>query len=468
MNEQILERLRAAVGAAHVLTDEEATAPYLVDWTKRFRGKAPVVRPASTGEVSAVMRIASETGTPVVPQCGGTTLVGGSIPDATGGEIVLSLGRMNRIEEIDAMNDTVTVQAGVILEELHRAVEEKGRFFPLSFGAKGSAQIGGTLATNAGGTAVLRYGNMRDLCLGLEVVLPDGRVWSALRGLRKDNTGYDLKQLFIGSEGTLGVITRAVLKLYPPPAGRQCALAGVASPADAVKLLARARTAAGPALTGFELMQSKCLERVHRQLPAVALPGPVSDCPWWVLIEFSCPPEQGVSLEEVLAGAFEEGEVANAYLAQSLGDAEAFWLIRESIPEADASVGNNLHNDISLKISEIPEFLEVTVRRLTEAYPWLDPSLYGHLGDGNLHFNIGSIPSNLAFENEEGIREITYEECVKRNGSISAEHGIGQLKRGHFLKLKDPLELELMVRISRELDPKGIMNPGKLLPGRDA
>lgn len=467
MDQQIIDRLKQAVGEKYVLTDEESTKSYLIDWTKRFMGKAVVVRPANTAEVSAVMKIANETRTPVVPHCGGTTLTGASIPDDSGRAILLSLGRMNHIEVIDTVNDTVTLEAGVILEDLHKAVEAKGRLFPLSFGAKGSCQIGGTLATNAGGTAVLRYGNMRDLCLGIEAVLPDGRVWTALRGLRKDNTGYDLKQLFIGSEGTLGVITRAVLKLYPLPAGRQTALIGVEDPGKAVELLEKVRSAAGSALTGFELMQSKCLKRVHEQLPAVGLPGPVDDCPWWVLCELSCSPENGISLEEILGEAFEDGLVANAYLAQSLQDSEAFWLIRESIPEADASVGNNLHNDISLKITEIPEFLDVTVKRLFEAYPWLDPSLYGHLGDGNLHFNIGSIPYNLAFENEEGIREITYEETVKRNGSISAEHGIGQLKREHFLQLKDPLELELMVRISKALDPNGIMNPGKLLPDRE-
>ena len=233
-----------------------------------------------------------------------------------------------------------------------------------------------------------------------------------------------------------------------------------------MKLLNECRTAAGPYLTGFELMQSKCLVRVHEQLPDIGLPGPVDDCPWWVLAEVSCSPDSGPSLEEILGKAFEDGIVKNAYLAQSLKESEAFWKIRESIPEADARVGNNLHNDISLKIALIPEFLDVTVRRLKDAYPWLDPSLYGHLGDGNLHFNIGSIPSNLAFENEEGIRKITYEETVKRNGSISAEHGIGQLKREHFLQLKDPLELELMVKISHALDPNGIMNPGKLLPDR--
>ena len=466
MNAEIIEKLKAAVGEKYDLTEDEATKPFLVDWTKRFVGKAVVVRPANTEEVSRVVRIANETRTPVVPQAGGTTLVGGSIPDDSGNAILLSLSRLNKIEDIDTVNDTVTVEAGVILEDLHKAVEEKGRFFPLSFGSKGSAEIGGNLATNAGGTAVLRYGNMRDLCLGLEVVLPDGRIWTALRGLRKDNTGYDLKQLFIGSEGTLGVITRAVLKLYPQPIGNQTALVGVESPDDAVKLLNECRTAAGPYLTGFELMQSKCLVRVHEQLPDIGLPGPVDDCPWWVLAEVSCSPDSGPSLEEILGKAFEDGIVKNAYLAQSLKEFEAFWKIRESIPEADARVGNNLHNDISLKIALIPEFLDVTVRRLKDAYPWLDPSLYGHLGDGNLHFNIGSIPSNLAFENEEGIRKITYEETVKRNGSISAEHGIGQLKREHFLQLKDPLELELMVKISHALDPNGIMNPGKLLPDR--
>ena len=467
MNEEIVRRLKEAVGEQHVLTGEKETAPFLIDWTKRFKGKAVVVRPGSTEEVSRVLKIANETKTPVVPQAGATTLTGGSIPDASGRAILLSVSRLNKVEDIDTANDTVTVGAGVILENLHKAVEEKGRFFPLSFAAKGSAEIGGALATNAGGTAVLRYGNMRDLCLGLEVVLPDGRVITALNGLRKDNTGYDLKQLFIGSEGTLGVITRAVLKLCPLPKGRQTALVGVACPEAAVELLRRTRNGAGPYLTGFELMQAKCLIRVHEQLPDIGLPGPVDDCPWWVLVEVSCSADNGPNLESILGDAFEAGEVVNAYLAQSLKDSVAFWSIRESIPDADARVGNNLHNDVSLKIALIPEFLSVTVKRLREAYPWLDPSLYGHLGDGNIHFNIGSIPYNLAFENEEGIRKITYEEVVKRNGSISAEHGIGQLKREHFLQLKNPIELELMQRISRAIDPNGIMNPGKLLPDRE-
>lgn len=461
----IVSALRAIVGEANVLTEEADKAGYLVDWSNRFHGKtAAVVRPANTEEVSRVMALAYETGTIVVPQSGNTSLVGGGTPSQKGDAILLSLSRMNKIEEIDVVNDTMTVEAGVILEKAQQAARDAGRLFPLSFAAEGTACLGGCIATNAGGTAVLRYGNTRELVLGLEVVLSDGRVVNMLRGLRKDNTGYDLKQLFIASEGTLGVITRAVVKLFTLPQASYTALVGVTDPHKACQLLAAVKTAAGPALTGFELMQAKCIERVGEQIESVTLPGDVSSAPWWCLVELSYARDPGTNpLEAILEKQFEEENVIDAFLANSVKDSRALWAIRESIPSADAHVGGNLHNDVSIEISDIADFVDEALEALNKRFDWIDPSVFGHLGDGNLHFNIGSIPPNLAFENEEGIRETVYAVVSRHNGSISAEHGIGQLKRAHFLQLKDPLELELMGAIKHALDPKGILNPGKLL-----
>ena len=461
----IVSALRAIVGEANVLTEEADKAGYLVDWSNRFHGKtAAVVRPTNTEEVSRVMALAYETGTIVVPQSGNTSLVGGGTPSQKGDAILLSLSRMNKIEEIDVVNDTMTVEAGVILEKAQQAARDAGRLFPLSFAAEGTACLGGCIATNAGGTAVLRYGNTRELVLGLEVVLSDGRVVNMLRGLRKDNTGYDLKQLFIASEGTLGVITRAVVKLFTLPQASYTALVGVADPHKACQLLAAVKTAAGPALTGFELMQAKCIERVGEQIESVTLPGDVSSAPWWCLVELSYARDPGTNpLEAILEKQFEEENVIDAFLANSVKDSRALWAIRESIPSADAHVGGNLHNDVSIEISDIADFVDEALEALNKRFDWIDPSVFGHLGDGNLHFNIGSIPPNLAFENEEGIRETVYAVVSRHNGSISAEHGIGQLKRAHFLQLKDPLELELMGAIKHALDPKGILNPGKLL-----
>ena len=459
----IVSALRAIVGEANVLTEEADKAGYLVDWSNRFHGKtAAVVRPANTEEVSRVMALAYETGTIVVPQSGNTSLVGGGTPSQKGDAILLSLSRMNKIEEIDVVNDTMTVEAGVILEKAQQAARDAGRLFPLSFAAEGTACLGGCIATNAGGTAVLRYGNTRELVLGLEVVLSDGRVVNMLRGLRKDNTGYDLKQLFIASEGTLGVITRAVVKLFTLPQASYTALVGVADPHKACQLLAAVKTAA--ALTGFELMQAKCIERVGEQIESVTLPGDVSSSPWLCLVELSYARDPDTNpLEAILEKQFEEENVIDAFLANSVKDSRALWAIRESIPSADAHVGGNLHNDVSIEISDIADFVDEALEALNKRFDWIDPSVFGHLGDGNLHFNIGSIPPNLAFENEEGIRETVYAVVSRHNGSISAEHGIGQLKRAHFLQLKDPLELELMGAIKHALDPKGILNPGKLL-----
>lgn len=461
-----IDDLRQIVGDGNVLTDAKQQESYLNEWTNRFHGKAvAVVRPASTEEVSRILALCNEKSVPVVTQSGNTSLVAGATPDETGRAVLLTLSRMNKVESIDPINDTMTVQAGLVLEKAQQAARDAGRLFPLSFAAQGTACLGGCIATNAGGTAVLRYGNTRELVLGLEAVLPDGRILNMLRGLRKDNTGYDLKQLFIASEGTLGVITRAVLKLFPLPAGTFTALVGVEDVNKACALLTRVKAACGPALTGFELMQAKCIERVAEQIPAVSVRADVSTAPWWCLVELSYSREPSANpLEAVLESAFEAGEAVDAVIANSVKDGRELWAIRESIPSADAHVGGNLHNDVSLEISEIPAFVEETLSNLKARFDWVDPSVFGHLGDGNLHFNIGSIPAPLAFENEEGIREIVYERVVAHNGSISAEHGIGQLKRAHFLQLKNPQELQVMVQIKKTLDPKGILNPGKLLP----
>lgn len=461
-----IDDLRQIVGDGNVLTDAKQQESYLNEWTNRFHGKAvAVVRPASTEEVSRILALCNEKSVPVVTQSGNTSLVAGATPDETGRAVLLTLSRMNKVESIDPINDTMTVQAGLVLEKAQQAARDAGRLFPLSFAAQGTACLGGCIATNAGGTAVLRYGNTRELVLGLEAVLPDGRILNMLRGLRKDNTGYDLKQLFIASEGTLGVITRAVLKLFPLPAATFTALVGVEDVNKACALLTRVKAACGPALTGFELMQAKCIERVAEQIPAVSVRADVSTAPWWCLVELSYSREPSANpLEAVLESAFEAGEAVDAVIANSVKDGRELWAIRESIPSADAHVGGNLHNDVSLEISEIPAFVEETLSNLKARFDWVDPSVFGHLGDGNLHFNIGSIPAPLAFENEEGIREIVYERVVAHNGSISAEHGIGQLKRAHFLQLKNPQELQVMVQIKKTLDPKGILNPGKLLP----
>ncbi|MEG1833925.1 MAG: FAD-binding oxidoreductase [Burkholderiaceae bacterium] len=466
----LTEHLAAAVGPANVLTAEHDTAPYLSDWRGRYHGRAQaVVRPGSTAEVAAVVRLAAATGTPIVPQSGNTGLVGGGTPDESGRAIVLSLTRLRRIRSVDTANDTLTVEAGCTLHEVQAAAQAVGRLFPLSLAAEGTATIGGNLATNAGGTQVLRYGNARDLCLGLEVVLASGEIWHGLRALRKDNTGYDLKHCFIGAEGTLGVITAAVLKLYPAPRARMTALAALPSVAAAVQLLARARNAAGPLLTGFELMSDACIAKVAEQLPGVRIPLAIRS-PWFALIELSEHENEAhgtALLEALLAAALEAGEVDNAVVAQSVSEADGLWRLRESIPEAHAKAGGNVKHDISLPVSTIADFVADTNARLARAFDWIAPSVFGHLGDGNLHYNMGcaaGVPVSMPFEHEAAIRRIVHDAVVARGGSISAEHGLGQLKRDENAIYKSAVEIGMMRSIKRALDPQGLMNPGKVLP----
>jgi len=464
----LLQALAAVVGEANVLTGADA-APYLTDWRARYVGRAQaVVRPGSTAEVAAIVRACAESRTPMVPQGGNTGLVGGGTPDASGEAVVISLQRMNRVRSIDVANDTITVEAGCVLQQVQQAAHERGRLFPLSLAAEGSATIGGNLATNAGGVQVLRYGNARDLTLGLEVVLASGETWDGLRGLRKDNTGYDLKHLFIGAEGTLGVITAATLKLYPLPAAQMTALAAVPSLAAATRLLERARAAAGAALTAFEVMGAITLRHAVETLPRLRVPLPLTQ-PWFALLELSdAEGEEHATavFERILAAAFDGGDIVDAAVARSLAEARALWSLREGIPEAHAKRGGNVKHDISLPVSSIAEFVESTNAALRSRFAWIEPIVFGHLGDGNLHYNMGTAggtPIEVAFAHEKEINDLVNDAVHARGGSISAEHGLGQLKREAIARYKPALELELMRRIKRALDPHGLMNPGKVI-----
>ena len=447
------ERFADIVGAAHVLTAAADTKPYLTDWRKQYSGPAEcVVRPGSTEEVARVVAFCAREGLAVVPQGGNTGLVGGSVPTGTRREIVLALGRMNRIRSLDLLNDTATVEAGCVLAAVQAAAAEAGRLFPLSLAAEGSCQIGGNLSTNAGGVNVLRYGTAREQVLGMEVVLPDGRVWNGLRGLRKDNTGYDLKQLFLGAEGTLGVITAAVLRLHPKPTASATAWIALASAAQAVELLAALRGRLGDRISAFELVSRNCLEAVIAHVPDARDPLGAPH-PWYILAEFG---DSGAAadLHERVAEALDGHE---AVLAQSGEQARSLWRLRESIPEAQFS---NVKHDISVPISRIPEFLEIAGAGLGRSFGEAQIFCFGHVGDGNLHYNIG--PAALVAQ-RDAVNRVVYGAVARLGGSISAEHGLGQLKREAIRSQKSPLELELMRVLKAALDPKGLMNPGKVL-----
>jgi FAD/FMN-containing dehydrogenase len=467
------EAMVAIVGPQAVIADPAEMAPYLTDWRGRYRGAAElVVRPASTEQVAEVVKRCVRERVAVVPQGGNTGLCGGSVPLAEstypGRQIVLSLARMNRIRELDAANNTITVEAGCVLASIQEAARNAQRLFPLSLGAEGSCQIGGNLSTNAGGEAVLRYGNARDLVLGLEVVLPDGRVWDGLRGLRKDNTGYDLKQLFIGAEGTLGVITAAVLKLFPWPTATATAFLGMESPQKAVELLSELRAALGDRITSFELMSRVSLALVLKHIPGTS--DPLSaPYPWYLLVELSdSGSAEALSARflEALEEALQRGRVLDAVLAQSEAQAEALWRMRDAMAEAQKEEGVSIKHDVSVPVSQVPRFIDQASRALEKAFPGVRIVAFGHIGDGNIHYNVSMADPALnarLIEDPAPVNRIVYDCVARLGGSISAEHGLGQLKREEIQRYKSPLELELMRAIKHTLDPHHLMNPGKVV-----
>jgi len=465
----LIEALRRVVGANHVLVDGDLTA-WEQDWRKRERGKAlAVVRPGSTEEVAQVVRACAAAGAPIVPQGGNTGLVVGSTPDASGRQVVLSLQRLGAVRGLDADNLTITVEAGCVLQRVQEAAEAAGLLFPLSLAAEGSCTIGGNLATNAGGTQVVRYGNSRDLCLGLEVVTAQGEVWHGLSGLRKDNTGYDLRDLFIGSEGTLGIITAATLKLYPAPAARLTAWAAVPSLEDAVRLLGLAHRELGAGLTGFEVMGQFALGLVARHFTQLRVPL-YEQAPFCVLLEKSDDESEAHArerFERLLEMALDQGCVVDAVVAENLTQANQLWHVRESIPLAQAEEGLNIKHDISVPVSRIPAFCRETDALLQRLIPGVRLVNFGHLGDGNLHYNVQAPehgdPAGFLEQWEAQVNSLVYDSVQRFDGSISAEHGVGSLKLAKLEKHKSPVALELMRGIKRALDPTNIMNPGRVL-----
>ncbi len=460
------EQLRDIVGDVGLITDRADMASYLTDWRGNYTGAAlAVVRPANTAEVAAIVKLCAETKTPIVPQGGNTGLVGGGIPDNRGNAIIVSLRRMNRIREIDLANSVMVVEAGCILQTIQEAAREHQQFFPLSLAAEGSCTIGGNLSTNAGGTAVLRYGNTRDLVLSIEAVTPDGRIWNGLKALRKDNTGYDLKHLLMGAEGTLGIITAAVLKLFPAPQRTCTAMVALSRASDSVTLLKMIRDALGDRVTGFELMSRICIDGVVKHFPATIEPF-ATHHPWQVLIELTdtmkdSPLED--ALPVALAPAFENGLVIDAVIASSDAQSIALWNIREHIPEAEKLEGKSVKHDISLPISRIGEFINVAEPRLLAFLPAARVICFGHIGDGNLHYNLSFPGSAPTPEQSKIANKIIYDLLAEMHGSISAEHGLGQMKRDEITRHKSEVELDMMRAVKRALDPLGIMNPGKVL-----
>jgi FAD/FMN-containing dehydrogenase len=466
---QTLGELKAAAGSGSWLDSPADVAPFLTDFRGLYHGASPLVLlPRSVDGVVQILRICHREDVAVVPHGGNTSYCGGATPDEAGSQVVLSMRRLNRVREVDAANYSMIIEAGCTLAEAQAAARDAERLFPLSLGSEGTAQIGGNLSTNAGGTAVLRYGMMRDLVLGLEVVLADGRVLRALKSLRKDNTGYDVKSLFVGAEGTLGVITAACLKLFPQPADSATALVGIDSPRHALDLLARLRTAAGDQVTSFELMPRMAVELTVKHVPGVADPLG-QNTPWYLLVELSSPnPRQDLitlltaTLEDAAAG----GTIVDAMLATSIAQAQAMWKLRESVPEAQRRHGASLKHDVSVPVSAIPALIEAGTALVQRLAPEGDVISYGHAGDGNLHFNVSQKPGTEAasFMARGHALELAMFDLVESlGGSISAEHGIGRLKAAEFARRADPVELAVMHELKRALDPKGILNPGKVL-----
>ncbi|WP_283151305.1 FAD-binding oxidoreductase [Silvimonas soli] len=462
MSHPLLAELATFLDAAGILTGP-ATEGYMIDGRRRYHGQnLAVLRPRSTEEIAAVVKACARHGVAMVPQGGNTSLCGGATPDESGHAVVISMERMNRVLSVDEGNNTITAEAGAIIADVQMAALNAKRLFPADWGAKGSARVGGALGTNAGGLNVLRYGNMRELTLGLEVVLADGRIWNGLRGLRKDNTGYDLKQLFIASEGTLGIITRATFKLFPLPTAQSTALVPVADPQGAVNLLRGLQHELGDRITSFELISQRCWELLAQYCPE--LPKPFAELPQWtVLVEVS---DGGA--DEHLLDRFAEALIAlggdDALIAQSRSDAEDFWQLREAIPEAQKRKGVSIKQDIGVPTSAFPQFLVEAQAALKSEFAEADIIAFGHLGDGNLHYNVFMQDvTKAAYAHEPRINELVYAVVQRHNGTISAEHGIGQLKRNLLPHFRSDVEMALMHDIKRALDPNNLMNPGKLL-----
>jgi FAD/FMN-containing dehydrogenase len=465
-----ISRLGAAVGPQGIFTDAAELEPYVNDWRGIYRGNAAaVVRPATVEQVAAVVKICAETRTPIVPQGGNTGMCGATVPNAKDNPVVIALGRMNRIRNVDPLNNTMTVEAGCVLANIQQAAADVDRLFPLSLGAEGSCQIGGNLSTNAGGVNVLRYGNTRDLVLGLEAVLPDGRIWNGLRSLRKDNTGYDLKHIFIGAEGTLGIITAAVLKLFPRSSATATAWMAVPSPDAALNLFSLLRQQFGDRITAFELISRDCLQLVLKHIPGTRDPL-ASPHPWYVLTELGdgSPGDALRSeLETALEKAMEKQLVIDATLAENQGQSKALWRIRESIPEAARDEPGMLYrHDIAVAVGQIPAFIRDGQAALEKHFQGTHIICFGHLGDGNLHYNTyveGRLRSDAAAREAHDVTTVIYDIVQQYKGSFSAEHGIGIAKVEELKRYKDPIEIDLMRTVKRALDPQGIMNPGKVL-----
>jgi FAD/FMN-containing dehydrogenase len=473
LSNPLLDQLRQICGPTNVLTHEDPAtdlSPWEQDWRKRVRGRAlAVVRPGDTAQVAAVVKACAAAGTPIVPQGGNTGLVVGGVPNGTGTQIVLSMTRMNAVRAIDPANLTITVEAGCVLQNLQAAAEAAGFLFPLSLGAEGSCTIGGNLGTNAGGTQVVRYGNTRELCLGLEVVTAQGEVWHGLSGLRKDNTGYDLRNLMIGSEGTLGIITAATMKLYPQPAAQLTAWAAVPSMEAAVQLLGLAHRRLGPGLTGFEVMGQFALSLVDKHYPQLRVPL-WQETPWCVLLENSDSESESHArgqFEALLEAALEQGYASDAVVAENLTQAKGLWHIRESITMAQATEGLNIKHDISIPVSRIPDFVAETDALLAQNVPGVRMVNFGHLGDGNLHYNVqapeGADGQAFLREFEDKVNTLVFDQVKRFGGSISAEHGVGEQKVHKLPHYKEPTALAMMRAVKKALDPQNILNPGRVL-----
>ncbi len=467
-----LDDIRRILGPKGVVASEDASA-YLTEWRDKFKGRAALIaKPANTDEVSQILKIASEAGIGIVPQGGNTGLVGGQIPSLDGTEIILNLSRMNEIRKIDTLNDTMLVEAGCILSNVQQAAENAGRLFPLSLASEGSAEIGGLVSTNAGGINVLRYGNARAQVLGLEVVLPNGEIWNGLKGLRKDNTGYDLKQVFMGAEGTLGVITAAVLKLFAAPTDRATGFAALPDLDAVIALLGLTREMTGELVSAFELIPAIGLEFLakHKEFKSPLK----STAPWYVLIELTSIDAPGTlknALEPLLEAGLEKGLVLDGAIAANVSQTEDFWRLRETMSEIQKFEGGSIKHDIAVQISDIPAFVERAIAAVTDACPGIRPVVFGHVGDGNLHFNLtqpeGDAPKGTDKDNYlagwEAVSRIVHDIVDDMGGSISAEHGIGQLKRDALAHYKSDVEMDLMRRLKKAFDPNGIMNPGKVV-----